>query len=206
VFGETRTYKKTVGEEEFLVTCDIKDRADGYRIHIAETRDGQTVITEELDVDRGFSTRSWSIVDRDKGIEVAAEREGKILHITKTENGRVTRKDSRIDEDPWYQLFALSFEKFAASDREKVTFWSVNPDEARPYEFSLTKQEVQRIPASGSSMTCTHIRIALTGFLAAFWHADCWHRRGDGLFARYEGINGRPGAPLTVVQLLQTGE
>lgn len=200
-FGESREYRKTVGDVEYTVMCEITRRAGGYSIHIEESRSGRVVITEELDVDNGFSTESWSIVDRSKDLEVTAVRDGKVLHLTYTEDNRRRKKTSRIDGDPWYQLFALSFEKFAASGREETTFWSVNPDEVRPYEFSLTRQDEQRMSAAGSSVRCAHFRIALTGFLAAFWHADSWHGTDDGLFVRYEGVNGRPGAPMTTVQL-----
>jgi hypothetical protein len=43
------------------------------------------------------------------------------------------------------------------------------------------------------------VELRLGGVLALFWKSSSWFRRSDGVFLRFEGPSGPPGAPAVVV-------
>lgn len=202
LFGEIRTYRETTGGEVLTVTYRIEPSREGFSISGTATDSGKMAYWLEAEVDRSFATRSWKLSDNRKDLNISAYRSDNTLILTKIQEGKKLKRVLKIKSDPWFQLYPLSFEKFAAGGRKTTRYWSINPDEAKAYEFSLTRKESSLVTVAGRDVLSEHFRISLTGFLALFWGADCWHRKTDGKFMRYEGINGRPGTPVTVTEFL----
>jgi hypothetical protein len=203
VSGETRIYTEVTGEELITTKCKVEPSEQGYTIQIMDVLDDVVVCREELEVNSSFDTLSWSYTDKRKEIDMTAVRHGDIIDVTTHQKGQNQKKQMKINSSPWYQIFPLSFEKFASSNEKTTNFWSINPEEAKPYEFSLTKQQKTVEKVGDQQVDVVHIRVSLTGFLALFWHADSWHRSSDGKFMRYEGVNGRPGTQPTIVEFLR---
>lgn len=202
LFGEIRIYRETTGDVVLTVTYRIEPSREGFNISGTATDSGKMVYWLEAEVDRSFATRSWKLSDNRKDLNISAYRKDNTLILTKTQEGKKLNRELKIKSDPWFQLYPLSFEKFAAGGQETTRYWSIDPEEAKAYEFSLTRKKSSLITVAGRGVQSEHFRISLTGFLAMFWGADCWHRKADGKFMRYEGVNGRPGTPVTVTEFL----
>ena len=202
LFGEIRIYRETTGDEILTVTYRIEPSREGFNISGTATENGEMVYWLEAQVDPSFSTKSWKLSDNRKGLNISAYRLDNTLIVTKIQEGKKLNRELRIKSDPWFQLYPLSFEKFAAGRQITTRYWSIDPDETKAYEFSLTRKESSLITVAGMGVQSDHFRISLTGFLALFWGADCWHRKADGKFMRYEGVNGRPGTPVTVTEFI----
>jgi hypothetical protein len=202
LFGEIRIYRETTGDEVLTVTYRIEPSREGFSISGTATDRGKMVYWLEAEVDRAFATRSWKLSDNRNDFTISAYRQDNTLVLTKIKEEKKFSRELKIKSDPWFQLYPLSFEKFAAGGREATRYWSIDPDEAKAYEFSLTRKQSSLITVAGMDVQADHFRISLTGFLAMFWGADCWHRKADGKFMRYEGVNGRPGTPITITEFL----
>ncbi len=200
--GEIRIYRETTGEEELTVTYRIEPSQQGYSISGIATSNGKVVYWVETEADGFFATHSWTLSDNRIDLKISAYRKGNTLFLVKEQGGKRLERELKIKPDPWFQLYPLSFEKFAAGEWDTTKYWSIDPEEAKAYEFSLTRKESAVLTVAGGSVPSEHFHISLTGFLALFWGADCWHRRPDGKFMRYEGVNGRPGTPVTIIEFL----
>lgn len=70
-------------------------------------------------------------------------------------------------------------------------------------DFKASRIGEETITLDGCEVKTVHVRIRMDGFFSTLWHGDYWFRTKDWLFVRYQGRNGPPGTPETVIELAQ---
>jgi hypothetical protein len=203
-FGETRVYRETTGDNVLIHEYTIDPAASGHSVVITSLKGGHLVSRTEMDVDSEFSTLRWTYAERQKGIDLSAYRKGDVIFLSGHLKGKRVSKKLKISSFPWFQAYPLSLEKFSVSKKNKRLYWSINPSDTKVYDFLVTKKEFETLTVNGRQEEVVHLYISLTGIRFVFWHADSWHRRSDGMYLCYEGVNGMPGTPLTVKELIRT--
>ncbi|MGD8854352.1 MAG: hypothetical protein PVI28_18415 [Gammaproteobacteria bacterium] len=168
---------------------------------------GGTVETRWLTPDKAYFNRSdesgntleWRVRQGDR--EITARRTGNIIHLEQTRGVDTVREDLQIDESPWFQPLSYALGRFSQSQLKSVVFWTIRPDSIDAVKLKASRLEEEPVTTRAGRFIARKVSIALSGFLSRFWHAHYWFRNTDGLFLRYEGVNGLPGTPATTIQL-----
>lgn len=157
-------------------------RSDGFKLTYEKA--DETHVTR---TDKNYETLSWSMTNSSQGSSLRAERKGDNIVVRGELKGHSVDKRIEVDGAPWYQATTLSFTRFALSDREEISFWTLRPGTAKAYKLKATKAGRETITMAGKQVEAVKIRLCLNGWLAPFWKSHYWFRASDGLFLRYEG-------------------
>lgn len=150
-----------------------------------------------------MGTRQWALRDAKVDHNFVAKRADNTIHIKGNFHGKPLEKIVEIDEDVWFNKLDHGLSAFAVSDQEELSFWVLKLlSDLEPIKMTAEKQETERIQVGGQTYDAVKVKLTLNHFiLSKLWSAHCWYRASDGLFLRYEGANGRPGTPVTVIEL-----
>ena len=153
--------------------------------------------------DAHMNTEQWALRDDKSDHDFVAQREGNLIRIKGLFNGEAIEKAVDIDEDVWFNKLDHGLSGFAVSDQEELSFWVLKLlSDLDPIKMIAEKEETERIEVSGIFYEAVKVKLILDHFiLSKLWSARCWYRASDGLFLRYEGANGPPGTPVTVIEL-----
>jgi hypothetical protein len=164
---------------------------------------------EEVSVCRiapSFDTHQWQVRRRDQDTRMTARREAHEIHLSGTLEGATIQRTLKIDDAPWYQAGSLSLRAFVQSDQERTRFWILRPGKFTAHKLQAIREGVDALEVDGRTVSAHKIKVCLTGWKAPFWSATYWFRAADGVFLRYEGASGPPGAPETVVEWVPTSD
>lgn len=134
---------------------------------------------------------------------VTAERVGNTIRIKDTRNRDSVQREVRIDKAPWFQPLSYALGRFSRSHRDSVVFWTIRPDNLKVVKLRATNLGKEEARTQTGLVPARKVSITLDGFLSHFWEAHYWFRQSDGLFLRYEGVNGLPGTPRTTIELAE---
>ena len=148
-------------------------------------------------------TEQWSLRDEKSDHNLVAQRTGELIHISGTFRGESVKKAVSIDEDVWFNKLGHGLSSFAVSDQQEISFWVLKLlSDMDAMKMIAEKEGTERIQVGDESYQAIKVKLVLDHFiLSKLWSARCWYRASDGLFLRYEGANGRPGTPVTVIEL-----
>lgn len=148
-------------------------------------------------------TKQWTLRDDKVDHNFVANRAGNTIHIKGNFHGKPVEKTVEIDEDVWYNKLDHGLSAFAVSDQEKLSFWVLKLlSDMDPIKMTAEKEGTERIQMGEQTYDAVKVKLTLNHFiLSKLWSARCWYRASDGLFLRYEGANGRPGTPVTIIEL-----
>jgi hypothetical protein len=187
----TLVYRETAGGKSETHTYSIAPLGEGYLIRLVRPGvDGE--ILDRCETDATLATLRWEHRHPGKQTEIRAEREGPLIRLSGTYEGRPIRKTLTIDAAPWRQLFSVDFEGFGELSR-KVSFWSIGTagvGAMKAAEFSANPQDEREIQVDGRSVRARRMRVSLTGLRALLWHGDYWFRKSDGRYVKYVGGRG----------------
>ncbi len=148
-------------------------------------------------------TRQWTLRDDKADHNFVANRTDNTIHISGSFHGKPVEKTVAIDEDVWYNKLDHGLSAFAVSDQEKLSFWVLKLlSDMDPIKMTAEKEGTERLRMGERTYDAVKVKLTLNHFiLSKLWSARCWYRASDGLFLRYEGANGRPGTPVTTIEL-----
>ena len=63
------------------------------------------------------------------------------------------------------------------------------------------KVGIESLSAQNKKVQAQKVKVSLSGPKSMFWHSYYWFGINDGIFLRYEGVNGPPGTPQTTTTL-----
>lgn len=195
---ETRVYVERTGDETKRFVWHMQPGDET----VVTSRETDALFVNRLAPDG--RTRLWRHETLRRRVTV--RRRGEWLEIEGIRDGRPVNDRWPIDTLPWYQPLSYSLRSFLRSDRESVRFWMVRSDILKPIRMQATKVGLETIAFGGASVAAVKVRVAPDGLLSMLWHGHYWYRRSDGLFLRFEGRNGLPGTPVTVVRLQSSGK
>lgn len=193
--AETRRYLETTGEAAAERVWQLAERDD--RFLATSTFEGSRYVNE---VQRDGDTVRWEAHTEEA--DLVAVRDGKTLSISGQREGKPVRETRTIPDLPWFQSITFSLERFLATDEETVKFVTLLPDELKFIKMRAVRRKVETITFREHEVRARRVVLRLAGWRSALWSAEYWFRAEDGLFLRYEGVNGPPGTPTTVVENL----
>lgn len=195
--AESYVYRETRGAETNLYVWTLDAVDNDVRVTFAQ--DPQTHVT--LCQPNGAAFR-WSF--RDDNTEVQAHRVGQEVIITGQRGGQPFNKRIDVGDEPWYQPLSYSLRQFVHSDSSTARFWLMRPDTFDTLRLKAERAGRERIATQTGDVLADKVRISTTGLLSGMWAAYYWFDADTGVFLRYEGVNGLPGTPKTVIQLLKS--
>ncbi len=150
-----------------------------------------------------MGTKQWTLRDNKVDHNFVAKRADNAIHIKGNFHGKPLEKTVKIDEDVWFNKLDHGLSAFALSDQEELSFWVLKSlSDLDPIKMTAEKQDPERVRVGEQTFDAVKVKLTLNHFiLSKLWSARCWYRASDGLFLRYEGANGRPGTPVTVIEL-----
>lgn len=197
---EQHLYQKTCGSE----TATLKWQLLGGNPQRIKTELNSEV--DQTEMSPSFATNSWKIEDQQQQTKLQVERKQDRLKLSGIFAGKPIDRQKKIDEAPWFQTLSISLRPFVASNNETIEFWAIRPDTLGVHKLKALKKGTEELDIHGQEVKATKLQIRLAGIGALFWKAHYWFRSSDGLFLRYVGPGGLPGAPKIVVELLSSQE
>lgn len=199
IFGEvTNNYKIAIGEDIYYSSFSIAT-TDSLILYIYRHELEEQINYYNID---GI-TQKFTYKNSVNNIVFSAAIDGENIIL----KGKSDRKDIdkiiKIDESPWKQSMSYSLSEFALGDNEKIEYWIVRLDEFKGEKMQAEKDGTDRITINGNEYDAVKVKISATGLRSAFWHGYYWYRASDGLFLKYEGLNGLPGSTKTIIEFLE---
>jgi hypothetical protein len=156
----------------------------------------EVAVTE---TDAALATKRWQMQTSGRATTVNAVRKGNALVIDGVLNGSKIHKHLTIDAAPWYQTLSWSLRRLVASAQPRIEFWILRTDTLSAHKVVAEKRAPEEIKAAGQTYRAQVVELHLSGLLAPFWKCRYWFRAEDGVFLRFKGPSGPPGAPDMVV-------
>jgi hypothetical protein len=191
---ERHVYRETQGDRSSLYRWTLSAAGDLYRITFASERDSFV-----NDCEPEGATLRWRM--QSERAEARAHREGGTVVLSGRREGEPLAQRIEIGDEPWYQALSFSLGRFARSGREATSFWTLRPDTFAAVRLKAERAGREPIATADGPVLAEKVRISTTGLLSGLWQAHYWFDAKAGLFLRYEGVNGLPGTPKTVIEL-----
>jgi hypothetical protein len=195
----TCLYKDTTGEATVHFCWKIEHKADGQAIITSQSLD-ETFVNVCLPDGR---TRRWDVTRPD--MHARAVVKGQRLVMEGQLDGEKVSWDEPLKGRTWYQPLSFALRDVAGGSKSEAEFFCLRPDNLEPMSMTAQRKGLESIDVNGSQVEAVRVQVRLRGLLSIAWHGDYWFRTKDNLFVRYEGVNGPPGTPKTVIELVQTG-
>ena len=106
-----------------------------------------------------------------------------------------------LDDIPWFQPLSYSLRSFANSEQRSMRFWTIRPDSLEPLLMTVEKDGTELLQTPLGSLASVRLQIRMAGMLKYVWKAHYWFDALNPRFLRYEGVNGPPGTPKTVIEI-----
>ncbi len=171
----------------------------GSGLHL-KTR--QQLELTETRFNNDLTTLSWKMQNPESQTDLTVERLGNLLVMKGVFAGKVINKEVQIDDAPWYQALSVSLRQFTDHTAETIQFWSIRSDTLDVHRLQVIRQKNTLIDIGNDSVPTIQLKIQPTGWRAPFWSANYWLREQDGVFLRYQGRSGPPGAPVTSITMI----
>lgn len=150
------------------------------------------------------TTEEWIHRDGKENINFVAERKDNTIHINGILKDRKVQKTVSIDEDAWINKIDIGLSKFAMSDQERITFWTLKLSDLEPLRFKAEKIGIENLQINNQEVEAIKLKMTLNNMiLSKLWSANLWYRASDGLFLKYEGAKGGPGTPITTIKIVE---
>lgn len=150
-----------------------------------------------------LGTEKWVLRDEKENHNFTARRVGDRIKISGTFQGEPIEKTVDIDERLWFNKLDHGLSNFITSDQQELSFWVLKLiSDLDPLKMEAKKVGTEPLTIDGKTYKTVKVKLTIDNFmLSKLWSAELWYRASDGLFLRYEGANGGPGTPLTIIEL-----
>jgi len=138
------------------------------------------------------------IQETSKAGQYTITRNGDMLTVNSTLNGKKTEGTVSVKKTGWYGSVEQAIKIFQTEKKDKLVMLLVNPvDPKKTTEMQFIRQGKETI----SGKETIKVKMCLAGAMAAFWSANYWIL-DDGSTWRYEGDEG-PGTKKMVVENIE---
>ncbi|MFP4088873.1 MAG: hypothetical protein ACLFT3_01080 [Cyclobacteriaceae bacterium] len=199
LLAQEYSYLDRTGDEQTQISIQKEQLADGT--HTLELKEPDRYSLHYFRP-KGF-TRKWVHKNRSLNHDFVAERQGNTIRISGTFKGEPVNKAVEIDEAVWINKIDHGLSEWSKSGEDEMVFWVLKlSSDLEPIRFRAERVGLEELSLASGPHKAVKIRLKLDGFLYShLWSAYCWYRESDGLFLKFEGKNGGPGTPLTVISL-----
>jgi hypothetical protein len=190
---ESYHYEESIGNvEKEIQWCVDKS----YPVRLLYQSKEEMHITQ---TNASSDTVQWVMERNDEDTSIHACRRPHAIIIQGRWKGHQINKKLPVDDAPWYQATSWSLRAFVLSPQEAIRFWTVRIDTLRAYKIKAVKKRRMILNLNGVKEKAVEVELRLGGMLSLFWKSSYWFRQSDGVFLRFEGPSGPPGAPEMVV-------
>lgn len=191
---ESHHYEEKTGDTIKEYNWTMSKIQENCKITIDEPEEQHALITDPTG-----KTQSWML--KKKNTDITAYHDGTSIQISGKHEEKNIKKSYALDNSPWFQYLSLSLRlSLQTLEQNDLTFWLIRPDTFECNKMKATFKNEQTITTyDGKETLASVIDVRLTGWKSTFWHGTYWFRKSDGLFLKYESVNGPPGSPLTTV-------
>ncbi|MCE5299321.1 MAG: hypothetical protein LLG37_00400 [Spirochaetia bacterium] len=134
-------------------------------------------------------TVEWAMKSNDKinGInDIKAVRAGNRIYAHGISMGKEINKDFDIDDRPWCQHIDMQAGAYLNTGKESFEFWLVGAKpEFEAFTMNLKNAGVEVVDVAGTTVEAIKADWRMTGFLSAFWKANYWFRKSDGVSVKF---------------------
>jgi hypothetical protein len=194
--SEILTYRITRDNDIKYEKWSKKPIADGYEL----VSDEQTVI---LDMD--LAQVSWKrrgFDDTNTAMNIGANREGNAITAEGTYKNKSIRKTYPINRNTWTQCAQFYIPSVLKKGLKNTLFWALSIHDMNMYEMEMNVIGREKVTINKSVTDTIRVRINPSGMFGVFWHADLWFQADDFKWIRYESVEGPPGTPPTIKELI----
>ncbi len=150
------------------------------------------------------ATKEWIHRDKTNGHDFVATRNGNNITIIGLHKHKNINKTVAVDEHIWTNKIDYGLSYFVRSGNDETIFWTLKLGDLEPLQFKAYREDKEDINISGQPIETIKIKITLKNiFLAKLWSARLWYRASDDLFLKYEGPMGKPGTPITTIEIAE---
>lgn len=191
-------YLEVTGEEKKHLNISITALPDGRELVFTD----EDTHSRHIFAPSGH-TQKWLHNDEKDKHDFEAVREGDQIHIQGIFKGEKVNKTVKIDEKRWINKLDHGLSQWVTGSEEELVFWTLKlSSDLDPIEFRAEKVGKETLALSGEQYETIKVKLTLDGMLLSkLWSAYCWYEAESGLFLKFEGTNGGPGTPLTVIKL-----
>jgi hypothetical protein len=200
LFAKSYTYRMVTDTHTNLTVYWTEEYRDLGFIKVYATNVNETYDAYCL---TNFEAVRWLYQNRESDTALMCERKNNLLFFSGKAKGLDMQRVVAIDTDPVYQTLTFSLAEFLRSDRDMIKFWFIIPGDYTPFKMVAYRQEKEIIKVNGVDVEAYCVMQTLDGPMRALWHAFYWFRAFDYVYVKYKGINGGPGTPVTVVELVE---
>jgi len=200
-WSQTWNYHIRTGDKTNNVCWSLNPEPDSGYVAVSENT--QKGIFHKVLCDDSLITRMWKFTNVGKNTSYCVERKGDSFFLKGILNGKEIEKVIKKKGLDWYQFHGICIGEFVRSGLKKKKFLSFRPDNLKLYTLVGEGKERCKIEVNGRAVNAVKIRVHLAGLWSKIWKAEYWFRETDGLFLRYEAVNGFPGTPKTVYKLIE---
>jgi hypothetical protein len=190
-----REYTETTGQNSRYFRWTLQ-QADGWLLTSVDEYE-----SHKTWFDTDLATYKWTLEKPADNTSILAWREGALLHIEGTFNGKAYQRTHDLAGAPWFQALSLSLRRYLGETPDDHDFWTIRPDNLDLHRLRISKITEEPVPVGQRTVPAFRIEIRPTGWKASFWKGVYWFRKEDGDFVRYHGPSGPPGWPPTIVEL-----
>jgi hypothetical protein len=152
------------------------------------------------ETDESSATIQWEMERLDEYTSLHVFRRPHAIIIEGRWKGHKITRELPVDEAPWYQATSWSLRSFVLSSQKEIRFWTVRADTLSAYKIKAVKKRRMTLNLNGTEEEAVEVELRLEGLMALFWKSSYWFRQSDGVFLRFKGPSGPPGAPEMVVE------
>lgn len=204
VFSKNYTYRMVTGTNTNITVYWDEPYAELGFIKVYATNSSEVYDAYCL---TNYEAVRWTYQNTDSDTAFLYERRNNLLFISGKVKGMEIQRVVAIDSDPVFQTLSYSLSEFVRSERDMIKFWFVTPGDYAPFKLIAYRMDKEIIKVNGVDVEAFCVKQTLDGPMRNLWHAFYWFRTFDLTYVKYEGINGGPGTPLTVVELIgENGE
>ncbi len=197
LFSEiTNDYKIAIGEDIYYSSFSTAT-TDSLILYIYRHEAEEQINYYNLD----GTTHKFTYKDSINNIDLSAIKDGKSITVIGNAADNIIDKTIKIDEKSWKQSMSYSLSEFALGESEKIEFWIVRMDKFKGVKMQAEKDSIEDITINGKLFHTVKVKISSAGVLSKLWHGYYWYQVSDGLFLRYEGLNGLPGSTKTIIEI-----
>jgi hypothetical protein len=196
-------YRKIQEKDTVALTITIRQTAQGYSFK-SESSPAAGKIIEEATLTKDRTALSYSYSNEKEQYAMQSKLENGLIKLNSQRKGKELQKTFK-PKLVWFQVFPYDLASFVQSSADTLKLESIalyGPAALSIGGMQVVKLQNESVIVNGTSCSCLHVRIALAGFLARFWHADYWFRKSDGVFLKGIWIE-KSGAKPTVTELVQ---
>lgn len=194
-------YLEVTGTDSTYRTWQVETYERGYKVSVDDPRCFQIYI-----LDSCFQTLAWERNNKDEATVIKGELKDHQMILKGTFQNNMYEAAYPTGNYPWFQKYAFSLKGFIASPEKKKEFVVLRYANLEPFTLQIVKEKDETIAMNHVDVLCCRAKLSVTGWKSRFYSVKFWFRKSDGLFVRFEGVNGPPGTPTTTIELIEERE